>query len=135
MIDSAAAPPFDMAEIGVHGVLARDPENARVAHLRILVNTRDLALIRSNNQYTGILRLAVVGYMQGGRTVDAPVVPFELVFHHSEADHQEILNAGIQLNQEVALGARVTKIRLIVLDQTSQTIGTLTFPVEMKNVH
>jgi hypothetical protein len=73
--------------------------------------------------------------MQGGRTVDAPVVPFELVFHHSEADHQEILNAGIQLNQEVALGARVTKIRLIVLDQTSQTIGTLTFPVEMKNVH
>ena len=129
MLDAAALPPFDTAGIGLHGVLTRDPADRRLVHLRILLNARDLALIHKNNRYTGVLRLVVVGYEPSGRTADAPVVPYELQFHHGDRDHQQVLNAGIQFTQDVTVGARVTRIRLIVLDQTSQTVGTLTFPM------
>ena len=130
MIDSAAVPAFDAAEIGLHGVIVRDRANNRLAHLHVLVNARDLALLHDNRRFTGILRLAVVGYLKSGRPADAPVSPFELTFHHSDSGHLKLLDAGIQLEQDVTVGPSITKIRLIVLDQMSHAIGTLTLPVE-----
>jgi VWFA-related protein len=129
MIHSASIPPFDAAEIGIRGVVSRDPANSRIVGLRILVNARDLALIHEKAGYEGLLRLAVVGYLESGRDSGAPIVPFELVLHHSELQHHKILNDGILLKQNVKLGARITKVRVIVIDETSETVGTLTLPV------
>ncbi len=129
MIEDSAAPPFDTAQIGLRGILNRDPQDTNLAHMHILINPRDLALIHKFGAYTGSLRVAVAGYLPSGRVADSPIVPFELVFHHGEADHQRILDIGIQLTQDAKLGARITKVRFLVVDENSKEVGTLTFPL------
>jgi hypothetical protein len=43
-----------------------------------------------------------------------------------------LLNAGILLKQNVKVGKRIAKVRVIVVDETSKSVGTLTFPLDSK---
>jgi VWFA-related protein len=126
-IDAAISTPFDAAEIGLRGTLSTNPQAERMAHLEVRIDAKDVALGHEGDQYTGQLRLAVAGYQADGRIEDSAVVPLDL--HYSAQERDKALNEGIAFSDNVMIGKKLNKVRLIVFDRGSNAIGSLTIPV------
>jgi hypothetical protein len=71
-IEAAASTTFDAAEIGLRAAVSPDAKDARVAHVRVRIEARDVALARDGDRYAGQLRLAIVGYTAQGRVTARP---------------------------------------------------------------
>jgi VWFA-related protein len=126
-IDAAAATTFDASEIGLRGMLSRDPKDRRAAHFEARIDAKDIALGHEGDQYTGQLRLAVVSYEADGRAEGSAVIPLDL--HYSAQERDKALKEGVDFSHDVAIGEQVNKVRLIVFDRNSNAIGSLTIPV------
>ena len=126
-IDASAAATFDASEIGLRGSLSLDPKDSRVAHLDARIDAKDIAFGQEGDHYTGQLRLAVISYDADGRGEGSSVIPLELRYSAQERD--QALKGGIGFSHDVALGAQVNKVRVIVFDRNSNAIGSLTVPL------
>ena len=58
---------FNAAEIGLRGTLSPDPKDPRTEHFEVRIDAKDVALAHQEDQYTGQLRLAMVGYLADGQ--------------------------------------------------------------------
>ena len=126
-IDAAAATALDATEIGLRGTLLTDAKDGRTAHLKARIEAKDIALGREGDQYTGQLRLAVVGYLANGRAEGSGVIPLDL--HYSAQEREKALKEGVDFSHDVVIGEQMVKVRLIVFDRDSNAIGSLTIPV------
>jgi hypothetical protein len=90
------------------------------------ISGHDIALVHEGNEYSGQLRLAIVGYTQGFEPQRGPLIPLDL--HLSSQEHDKALQQGIEFVQGVALAEGIQTLRLIVFDRGSNAIGSVTMP-------
>jgi VWFA-related protein len=126
-IRSMNATEFDAAEIGLSGSLSPDPNVKGKLVLTARVDAKDIALIQDGDWYNGQLSFAVVGYLADGHIESTRIFPQDL--HYSAAEREKHLKDGIVLSEDVPAANQFKKVRLIVYDRNSASIGSLTLPV------
>jgi hypothetical protein len=129
-IDSLISTTFDAAEIGLRAGISRDRQNPGVARLELHIEATDIVLAHERNQYTGELRIAVIGYSTDGGKQSSPILPLNV--NYSSHQRDEILNRGIDFAQDLALEGKVARIRIIVYDRGSNAAGSVTIPITSK---
>ncbi len=126
-IDSAMSTTFDAAEIGLRGTLSPLPGSVREVHLEARIDAHDVVMVQEGEQYTGQLRLAVVGFTPGERPERGAVIPLDL--RYSAEGRDKALQSGIRLVQNIKVAEETASVRLIVYDRGSNAVGSLTMPV------
>jgi VWFA-related protein len=126
-IEAAVSTASDAAEIGLQGSLTPDPKNPLTLHAALRIDANDVALAQDGDQYQGQLRIAIVGYQPTGRVTNSTIVPLDI--HYSARERDNALREGIALAQDLTLDKNVNRLRFIVFDRGSNTIGSLTIPV------
>ena len=128
-IDAAMATSFDAAEIGLRASLTPNPSPPHSYRLEARIDGRDLGLAQEGDNYTGELRLAIVGYLPN-EPRRGPLTPLNLKL--SSEQHEKALQEGIPYVQDLSLAPEMSKVRLIVYDRNSNEIGSVTVPVPEK---
>jgi len=126
-IEAAIWTGFDAAEIGLRGTLSPDPKDPRAEHFEVRIDAQDVALAHREDQYTGQLRLTMIGYLANGQIESSAVIPLDLQYNAMERD--KAVRDGIAFSNSVLLGEQMNKVRLIVFDRGSNAVGSLTIPV------
>lgn len=116
--------PGDLSGIGLNVKLAGAEKGVNID---IHINTSDILIKEKNGKYTG-----AVTFLLGDRNASGPVgnpnvSAFNLDLTKDQYD--KVAKEGIPLNMDHAVGAGVDHVRLIVMDGSTNTIGSLTFPV------
>jgi len=126
VLDAAASTTFDAAEIGLRANMSRDARSETTARVDVRIDAQDIAFVPDGTDYSGQLRLAVVGYLADGQTEKTPIIP--LAIHYSAQQRDEALKNGIDFSQDVSIGQNVDKLRVIVFDRGSNSFGSVTIP-------
>jgi VWFA-related protein len=121
-IADAVASPFNAAEIGIR--LTASPAADGKVRLQLRIDPADVLLLREGGVYTGELLVEVAGYVADGRSQVIPVAPVHLRLTPEEYSH--VLRDGVPYETKLALGERIRKVRLIVLDPRLGTTGSMT---------
>lgn len=125
-IEAAASTGFDAAEIGIRGTVTPAPQDARHVHLAGRIDANDVVLAQDGDRYSGQLRLALIRYQSDGRIASSTMVPIDL--HFSPAERDRAYKEGIAFEQDVTLEKDVNRLRFVVFDRGSNTLGSLTIP-------
>jgi len=126
-IEAASSSGFDAAEIGIRGSVTPDPQNVQLVHLAGRIDANDVVLARDGDRYSGQLRLGLIGYQTDGRISNSTLVPIDI--HYSAQERDRSFKEGIAFTRDVTLEKGVNRFRLIVFDRGSNTVGSLTMPV------
>ena len=127
-IKTAVSTTFDAAEIGLHGSLTMDPSGGGKARFEARIDAGDIVLASEGDQFSGQLRVAMIGYLGGNLMQRSPVVSLDL--QYTAAQREQVLKDGIAFTRDLVLDKDMTKIRLIVCDGGSNAIGSLTIPIQ-----
>jgi VWFA-related protein len=130
-IEEAAGSGFDAAEIGIRGTLTPEPRDSRHMHLAGRIDTNDVVLVQDGDRYSGQLRVAVVPYRSDGRIAGSTITAIDL--HFSPAELDTSYKEGMAFEQELTLEDDVSKLRVVVFDRDSNTVGSLTIPVAVSS--
>jgi VWFA-related protein len=128
VIRSVVSASFDAAEIGLRGTFSPSATEVRAGRFIIRMDPADIQLVSEGGQYTGHLRLAIVGYGADGKTDGSGMWPIDLRL--SSEQREKDMKEGISIGKDVQFGETVEKVRFIVFDRGSNAIGSLTIPVK-----
>jgi VWFA-related protein len=123
-IADAVASSFDAAEIGIHLTASPSAGTPDKLSIQLRIDPADVLLMREGGLYTGELLVELAGYVADGRSQVVPVVPVHLRLTPEEYRH--VLRDGVPYEAKLALGERIRKVRLIVLDQRLGSTGSVT---------
>lgn len=76
---------------------------------------------------TGQLRIAMIGYQSDGRIANSTMAPVDI--HYSAQERDRAFEEGLPFTQDLTLEKDVRRLRFIVLDRGSNTVGSLTIPL------
>jgi VWFA-related protein len=127
-IDSMVSSVFDAAEIGLLADMSQDPKDPAGTHFDLHIDAKDIALAREAGQYTGQLRVAVIGYLLDGRAQSSPIHAVDLKY--SAAERDRALKEGIVFRQNLILGDKMKSVRFVVYDRGSNALGSVTIPAK-----
>lgn len=122
---SVLANPFDATEIGLRGKLT--PGSGGSLHLDLHIDAGDLALTEEDGQYSGRLRVAVAGYRSEGLIENSHVFSMDPRFTAAQRD--KALQEGVGFSQDIGPGGQLSRIRVVVFDSLSDSVGSITFPI------
>jgi len=126
-IEAAASTEFDAAEIGIRGSLTPDAQDSLHVHLTGRIDANDIVLANDGDQYTGQLRIAMIGYQSDGRIANSTLAPVDI--HYSAQERDRAFEEGLPFTQDLTLENDVRRLRFIVFDRGSNTVGSLTIPL------
>jgi VWFA-related protein len=118
---------FDAAEIGLRATAKIDPKERGMVHLEAHIDANDVVLVHEGDQWNGQLRVVLVTYQDGSQPSVSPITPLDL--HYNGEGRDQALKQGIPFVRDIAIGAGVRNIRLIVFDRGSDTVGSVTMGV------
>jgi len=127
-VEAAAKSQFDAIEIGLSAKLSPSETVAGAVHLQIRINAADLLLLWRGGGYHGQLTLTFVQYDGNGARVSAAKTPFRFNMTREQLD--KAMTAGIQPQQDWTIDQKVRKARLLVYDEESNALGSVTFPID-----
>ena len=126
-IQSAITSPFDVAEIGLRASSAPLQQgNARGLRLTVHIDLNDVQLTVAGDSYTGRLALRFLEYQDNGSIKQ--LAPSVLELHLTPAERAAAMKDGYRLVQDIAVEPNVKKLRVIVYDEGSDAIGSLSIP-------
>jgi VWFA-related protein len=125
-VHAAAGARFDAAEIGLRATVPPSPD-AQKARLEARIDANDVALTRDGDQFSGLLRMALVRYFAGKPPEISPLTSVEI--HQTAPQREQALRDGIPVSQDFSLQDNVQAVRLIVFDSGSNTVGSVTIAV------
>jgi len=115
----------DDPAIGLRAAIVAD---AGKTQLHVRINPRDLLLREEGGVFTGSVALLVSDVGAAGPIGEPAISTFDL--HLTREQHDAAMNDGLPIAQDHAVNASAQKVRILVLDQGSNTAGSLTIPVE-----
>jgi hypothetical protein len=115
--------PTEAREIGLTGAMARAGANFQVA---VLVDFKDLRLVQSDGRWKGSANVAFVSQGAEGRALD--LASKEMQFDMTEEAYRARCREGLAIEQAVPVRAGVTRIRVVVADE-SETAGSVSIAV------
>ena len=118
----ALGSPFDIREIGLRATIV--PNAAKTTSLQMRVNVPDLLLQRSGDRYQGELVISTARYHADGQTPKSNAIPVKLDLTEKQRD--DLLANGFTATDNDPLSSDTEKIRIVVYDRGSGSIGALT---------
>jgi VWFA-related protein len=125
-IRQAATAAFDATEIGLRAKVSADPQDRSVVSFDSHIDANDVVLVQDGATYRGQLKVALADYPAEGPPQISPIVSINLSY--SPADHDQVLKEGIPFAQKLQLPGNIKTVRLIVFDQGSNAIGSISLP-------
>jgi VWFA-related protein len=116
--------PLDAAAIGLRVKIA---PAASGVHMDIHIDPSDLLLREDGGKFTGGVTFLISNRGASGPLGEPTVSTFNLDL--TKEQHDTVMKEGIPLSQDHAITDAVQQVRLIVLDQNTNEVGSLTFPV------
>jgi VWFA-related protein len=126
-IASVIATTFDAAEIGLRASLSRNEKDPRRVRLDAHVDVHDVAFVHEGDSDRAELRYSVMGFAPGSQPLVGPVTPLDLRLSRQDLDKAS--QEGIAIQQDLSLGAEITRVRLAVFDRGSNAIGSVTIAI------
>ncbi len=126
-LQAAMWSPYDAAEIGLRVTATKKDGTPPGMHFQVIVRAQDVLLLQAGEQYHGELGVTFVEYTADGRRAASNPMPLTLDFNAEQ--RQQAIAEGIGAQGDQALPDGVTRVRLIVMDEFSDAIGSVTIPV------
>jgi|SRR5580658_467941 VWFA-related protein len=120
--------PSDMADIGLRTKIAPMEGDKKGVHLDIRINPSDVLLHEQGGKFSGALYLLI-----SDRSASAPLGEPAVLNLNPELtaeQHDAVMKEGLPLAQDHPITDTVAQVRIIVLDQNTNAVGSLTFPVK-----
>ena len=102
-------------------------EGGKPAQLQVRINPADLLLREEGGVFTGGVALLVSDVGAAGPIGEPSISTMDI--HLTREQRDAAMKEGLPLAQDHAVQDSVQKIRILVLDQSSNTAGSLTIPV------
>ncbi len=124
--------PADQSDISLGVTVSPSPGSAHSVHLDIRVPVSDLLLREENGKFSGAVYLLISDRGASGPLGEPELLNLNPVL--TVEQHDKALKDGLALGQEhpiqhpIQEGAR--EVRVIVLDQNTNTVGSVTVPVK-----
>jgi VWFA-related protein len=115
----------DVSDIGLRATVSSTAPN--MAHIEMLVEPADLLLHESGGEYTGQLTVLLSARAAAGPQSDPTITPEAVKLKRDQ------LKAGIPVVRDFPIDAATQKVRIIILDQADNTVGSLTVPVSARH--
>jgi VWFA-related protein len=119
--------PSDVAEIGLRTKIAPIGDKPGV-HLEVRINPSDILLREQGGKFTGAVYFLISDRGASGPLGEPSISSFNLDL--TAAQHDTVMKEGIPLSQDHPTTDAVQQVRLIVLDQSTNAVGSLTFAVK-----
>jgi VWFA-related protein len=113
--------PSDVSDIGLRASISSTARN--MAHIEIHVDAADLLLHESGGDYTGQLTVLLSARAAAGPQGEPTLSPQPVTLKRDQ------LKAGVSVVRDYPIDAATQKVRIIVLDQAANSVGSLTVPV------
>jgi hypothetical protein len=120
--------PTDLAEIGLRTKISPLGEGKTGVHLEILVDPSDLLLREQGGKYSGALYCLI-----SDRSATAPLgepAVLDLKPELTAEQYKMVMKDGLPFLQDHPTGDAARQVRVIILDQNTNTVGSVTFPVK-----
>jgi VWFA-related protein len=119
--------PYDYPDIGLRAAIAPGAGAGKALHLQIRIDPSDLMLHEDGGNFTGNLTLLVEDIGAAG-PIGEPALSNSNI-HLSREQRDAAMKEGIPIAQDHPINDSIQKVRVIVLDQSSNTVGSLTIPI------
>ncbi len=119
--------PFDTPDLGLRASVAPVP-GGPAAHLQIRVTPADLLLREQGGNFDDQLTVVVADYGAAG-LIGTPSMA-NVNVHLTREQRDAAVKDGVPAALDHPLPAGVQKIRVLVLDQGSSTVGSVTIPIK-----
>jgi hypothetical protein len=120
--------PSDAAEIGLRTKIAPMEGDKHGVHLEIRINPSDIILTQQGGKFTGAVYLLISDRGASGPLGEPSLMNFNLEL--TSEQHDAVMKEGIPLTQDHPTTDAVQQLRLIVLDQSTNAVGSLTLAVK-----
>jgi len=122
--------PTDLAEVGLRVKLSPIEGKPGVLHLQILIDPSDLLLRQQqpNGKYTGAV-YCLISDRSASATLGEPTV-LDLKPELTPEQYKAALKEGLPLQQDRPIPDAARMVRVILLDQNTDEVGSVTFPVK-----
>ena len=127
LLAGAFQSPTDDPSIGLRGDVAAG-ESAKPAQLRIRVDPADLLLREKSGHFEDSLTILVADVGANGPLGEPSLSNFNISLSQEERD--KAAKDGIVISRDHAVKDSAQKLRLIVLDQNADMVGSLTVPLK-----
>jgi VWFA-related protein len=119
--------PSDDAGIGLRAKIS-PAEAGKGVHLEVRINPSDILLREQGGKFTAAVYFLVADIGASGTLGEPSVSSFNLDL--TAAQHDKVMKEGIPMSQDHPTTDAVRRVRIIVLDQNTNEVGSLTFPVK-----
>ena len=121
---AAIRSPFDASEIGLWALRGPSKTDPKKTRLQLRIDARDVTMQPVGTAYHCDLSVAYVSYGKNGEPW--PTRPVAMPIDFVAAQRDEILKGGINVGGDIAFREGVDKVRIIVLDNFSGAVGSVT---------
>ena len=120
--------PSDVAEIGLRTKFAPMEGDKKGVHLEIRINASDILIHEAGGKFTVAVYLLISDRGPSGALGEPSLsnFPFEL----TAEQHDVVMKEGVPLSPDHPLTDAVQQVRIIILDENTNAVGSLTFPVK-----
>jgi len=130
-VESASVSPFDGTEIGLRVKVTPSDKVARGIHLQTRIDSNDILLQRSGGndatKYSGQLSVTLIQYDSSGRMFTSPTAGYKMQL--TPEQRERALATAFDIGRDWKVEDNITKVRLIVFDAGSKSIGSVTLPL------
>jgi VWFA-related protein len=121
---AAMLSPFDASEIGLLAEATPDAKKPAMTHLRLRIRAQDVSLLPLGDHFGGQLALTYVMYGPDGRPHASDPMPLRMDFTAQQKD--DVMKNGITAGGDLEFGPQVHKVRVVVFDNNSSAVGSVT---------
>jgi hypothetical protein len=97
------------------------------ARVEARIDAHDVVMVHQGDSYHGELRVAFGIFTPGVQPVLSPVMPLDV--NLSSQGRNKALDQGIAVTKTLKLNEDTRAIRLVVVDRSSRSVGSVTVPV------
>ena len=119
--------PSDDPGVGLRVAVMAGADAGKTVHLQIRVNPADLLLREDGDHFAGDLTLLIADIGAAG-PIGEPALSNSSI-HLSREQRDAAMKEGIPIAQDHPINDAIQKVRVIVLDQGSNAVGSLTIPI------
>lgn len=122
--------PFDYPDIGLRAAVTPGAEAGKSVHIQLRVDPADLLLHEDGGHFTGALTVMLEDIGAAGPVGEPALLTTNVNMTREQRD--AAVKDGIPVSQDHPINDSVQKVRVAVLDQGSNVVGSLTVPINRK---
>jgi VWFA-related protein len=120
--------PNDLADVGLRAKISLLGENKPGVHLEIRIDPSDLLLREQGGKYSGAV-YCLISDRSGSAPLGEPAV-LDLKPELTAEQYKTVMKDGLPFAQDHPTTDAVRQVRIIFLDQNTNAVGSVTFPVK-----